>query len=136
MLFYGVAKYDKYLASAIYSLTRQPSRLIAKSYLNAWTPENRSTTIPKLYYSNSRNNQISDYFLHNASFLKIKTLQLGYSIPKHIINPFKEIRVYVDLENFFTFTSYPGQDPENAGIAMNTSYPIIRTMSLGLNVNF
>ncbi len=136
MLFYGVAKYDKYLTSEIYSLTRQTSRLCAESYLNAWTPENRDTDIPKLYYGDSRNNQISDFFLRDASFLKIKTLQLGYTIPEHIIKPLEKIRVYIDLENFFTFTSYPGQDPENASLTMSTSYPIIKTMSLGLNVNF
>jgi TonB-linked SusC/RagA family outer membrane protein len=136
MLINGVAKWDKYLYSDIYSVTRMPSRLAAKSLLNAWTPENRSTDIPKLYFGDTRNNQSSDFYLHDASFLRIKTLQLGYTLPTHVIKQLGEIRIYANLENFFTFTSFPGPDPESEERAFNSSSPIIKTMSIGLNVNF
>ncbi|MCD7848967.1 MAG: hypothetical protein LUH63_04055 [Parabacteroides sp.] len=50
----------------------------------------------------------------------------------------EKFRVYVNMENFFTFTSYPGMDPETAGSSDNadTTYPLIKTVSVGLNVNF
>jgi len=136
MLLNGIAKWDKYLHSEIYSVVRTPSRLAAKSLLNAWTPENRDTNIPKLYYGDTRNNQSSDFYLHDASFLRLKTIQLGYTIPQHVINKLNKFRIYINFENYFTFTSYPGPDPENEVRAFDSSYPIIKTMSVGLNINF
>ena len=71
---------------------------------------------------------MSDYYLYDASFLRVKTIQLGYTIPKNLI-PKVRIRAYCNLENFFTITSYPGMDPEMDG---DVGYPILKTVSFGL----
>ena len=73
-----------------------------------------------------KNNQVSDYYLYDASFLRVKTIQLGYTIPKNLI-PKVRIRAYCNLENFFTITSYPGMDPEMDG---DVGYPYIEKQYL------
>jgi TonB-linked SusC/RagA family outer membrane protein len=131
---YGVAKWDKYLFGTLYSTQRLVNYLDAKSLLKTWTPENPHTNVPKVYLNNTKNDQPSDFFLHSASFLKIKSLQLGYTLPSRIIKTIglDKVRIYAELENYFTFTSYPGQDPENS----QKSYPIIKTITTGLDVSF
>jgi len=136
----GVAGWDKYLSSQFFSLLpRVDGYLHSKDYLDSWTPENKSTTMPRLYLSNPKNNQQSDYFLHDAGYLRIKTLQLGYTIPSRLVQTagIDKLRAYINLENFFTFTSYPGMDPENDGSYYNgaVTYPLMKTISFGLMVN-
>ena len=80
----------------------------------------------------------------HASYLKIKQIQLGYDIPKAVISKFliSSMKVYVSLEDYFTFTSYPGLDPEamtntTAGMAVDKgAYPISKKLSFGVNVTF
>lgn len=132
-LFTGVAGWDRYLSTGIFSLTNaETERLFLKQFQNQWSETNRNTSIPKLYASNEKNNQVSDYYLYDASFLRVKTIQLGYTIPKNLI-PKVRIRAYCNLENFFTITSYPGMDPEMDG---DVGYPILKTVSLGVNIKF
>lgn len=135
VLMAGVAGWDKYLKGDLFSTNRLVLGYLAPAkYLDSWTPENRSNDIPKLYTNNIKNNLESDYFLHNAAYLKIKSIQLGYTVPVKITNTLKveKFRIYANLENYFNFTSFPGQDPENNDI----SYPLSKVMSIGLNVSF
>ena len=131
---YGVGKWDKYLSGTLYNTQRMVNYLGVKSLLNAWTPNNTNTDVPKVYLNNTKNDQPSDFFLQSASFLKIKSLQLGYTLPSRIIKSIglNKIRIFAELENYFTFTSYPGQDPENS----QKSYPIIKTITTGLDISF
>lgn len=89
---------------------------------------------PRLLNGDGRNSRNSDWWLQDKSFLKIKNIQLGYTIPKTVVNSIglERIRVYGSLENFFTFTSYKGIDPE----VNNTDYPTMRQASIGVNVSF
>lgn len=106
-----------------------------KEILNRWTPENKSAQYPRLRTSGSALNTIySDYWLYNTSYFRIKSLQLGYSLPQGITSAVKidRLRVYTNLENFFTFTQFDGYNPENAGIA----YPIMKQWTIGLNLTF
>lgn len=135
LLMDGIAGWDKFLKGDLFSTNRIVIGYLAPvSYLNSWTPENTNTDIPKLYTNNEKNNINSDFFLHDASFLKLKTIQIGYSLPLKVRNFFKidNLRVYFNLEDYFTFTSYPGQDPENN----DQSYPLSKTASLGINLSF
>jgi hypothetical protein len=137
----GVAGWDKYTSSQFFSLNANTNGyLYPTSFLDSWTEENRSTTVPKVYVSDTRNQVTSEYHLHKADYLRIKTLQLGYTVPSALTGRFKidKIRAYVNLENFFTFTSYPGMDPEAGGSSQNadTNYPLIKSISFGLNLNF
>ena len=109
--------------------------LQSKEVLNRWTPENKSTEYPRLRNSGSALNTVySDYWLHNTSFLRIKSMQLGYALPKETSTRFKveRLRVFANLENYFTFTKFKGYNPENAGVA----YPLMKQWVVGLNVTF
>src|SRR5690606_30748138 len=117
--FNGVAGWDKYLNTNMFSLRRPINGVLASpKLLNSWTEDNPSTTIPKLYNSDSRNNQVSDYYLQDASYFRLKALQLGYQLPTKWIEKANlyNVRLYVNLENYFTFTSFEGLDPESGGV--------------------
>ena len=109
--------------------------LQSKEILNRWTPENNSTEYPRLRTSGSAlNTMYSDYWLHNTSFLRIKSMQLGYALPQETSAKFKveRLRVFANLENYFTFTDFEGYNPENASV----SYPLMKQWVVGLNVTF
>lgn len=106
-----------------------------KEILNRWTPENRSTVYPRLRTSGSALNTVySDYWLHDTSYFRIKSLQLGYVLPQDVTSKFKvdRLRLYTNLENYFTFTSFDGYNPENAAV----SYPLMKQWVVGLNLTF
>lgn len=88
-----------------------------------------------LEYSNSKNKQVCDFYLQDLSFLKIRNIQLGYTLPKSIVakTSLERIRVYGSLENFFTFTSFRGFDPELGG---TLGYPSMKNVVIGINVSF
>ncbi|WP_437920091.1 SusC/RagA family TonB-linked outer membrane protein [Sphingobacterium sp. LRF_L2] len=103
--------------------------------LERWTEENPSTVYPRLRTSASAlNTAYSDYWLHNTSYFRIKSIQLGYTLPSKVLSKFKfeRLRIYGNLENYFTFTSFDGYNPENASI----SYPLMKQWVIGLNASF
>ncbi|MDL2255750.1 TonB-dependent receptor, partial [Parabacteroides sp. OttesenSCG-928-K15] len=111
-----------------------------KKFLNAWTPENRDTDVPALYawgYAPMTGTR-STYNLKDASYLRLKNLQLGYNVPKHITQKvgIDFLRIYFSGENLLTFTPYPDYDPERGGDGWHTQYPQVRTYSFGLNLRF
>lgn len=138
----GVGGWDKYQHGDLFSTNRNIiGYLWPTSYMGMWTEENPSTTLPKMYTNNTKNNQVSDFFLHSAAYTRIRSIQLGYSLPDKILDmlKFQEIRIFANLENYFTFTNWPGQDPEVAdgtSEAPAQTYPIPKTVSFGLNVSF
>lgn len=88
---------------------------------------------PRLLNStDSRNIQPSSFWLTDKSFMRVKNIQIGYTLPKKTLSRFEmdRVRFYISLENFLTFTTYPGIDPE----VSNTNYPPMREAVLGLNV--
>ncbi len=87
-----------------------------------------------LEYSDDRNTKASDFWLQNKSYFKIRNIQLGYSLPKEWITKagLEKLRIYGSLENFFTFTSYDGLDPEVSGV----TYPAMKQAVIGVNVSF
>jgi TonB-dependent starch-binding outer membrane protein SusC len=112
--------------------------------LDRWTGEGTSSTVPRVTAGASSNNVFSDYFVEDASFLRIQNIQLGYSINKKNIEKFgiSKARIYAAVSNAFTFSEYKGFDPAanngnpiNGGID-NGFYPTPRTYMFGLNLNF
>lgn len=87
-----------------------------------------------LQYSDTRNTRASDLYLQDKAFLKIRNIQLGYTLPKAWTNvmQIERLRIYGSLENFFTFTKYKGFDPEVSGM----KYPSMKEAVIGLNVTF
>lgn len=111
---------------------------VSKDILNRWTPENPNTDIPRLVHEGtSKFTSSSSYWLVDRSFLRLKTFTLNYNLPKKWINPatLKEVNVFVQGENFLTFSKQQGLDPEQpiSGMA-SFRYPAMKTISFGINV--
>ncbi len=89
----------------------------------------------KLSESDPQNTQNSNAWLYNGSFVKLKNITLGYTLPEHIANKIytQKVRFYFSAENLLTITSYPGLDPE---MGAGTNYPLMRQISFGTNITF
>ncbi|MDD2436731.1 MAG: TonB-dependent receptor [Massilibacteroides sp.] len=138
MLLQGVGDYQVYYNNQAFRFVTVMGQSLIKDITdNAWTPENPyNSKYPKLRNNaNSKNNQASDAFVHNAAYLRCKNIQLGYLIPQQITQKFyvESLKVYTSIDNLFTITSFPGFDPE---IGANVGYPSIRQFSVGVNVSF
>ena len=111
-------------------------------YKDRWTPERPSQTVQRLYSEPGRSEIVSEYYLEDASYIRCKSLDLGYTVPKKVLKKvFKNtpsIRVYVSLENLFTITDMRyGFDPEKPSHLTNTlQYPQAKTYSFGVNMKF
>ena len=109
--------------------------------LNAWSPTNTGSDIPRLSKNDPNGNftTASDWYLENASYLRLKNITLSYTFPKQWLQKaqIENARLSLSCENVATITGYSGFDPEVGinGIGQNR-YPISRTFSLGLNFNF
>lgn len=99
--------------------------------------ENPNASYPRLSYGgNSNNYRQSTFWLRNGSYLRLKTLELGYSIPKPLVNKirFNNIRLFLRGSNLLTFSSFKLWDPE-LGSSKGTEYPLAKSLTLGLSVN-
>lgn len=105
--------------------------------ITGWnTSENMSTLYYKTHFSQSSSYEnYSDLYLQNASFLKCDNINLGYDFGNIIRDSHVSLRLSASVQNVFTITKFTGQDPETNSGYQNT-YPIPRTFSLGLNLNF
>ncbi|GJM62606.1 SusC/RagA family TonB-linked outer membrane protein [Persicobacter diffluens] len=118
-----------------------------KRMLNAWDGPGSSNTVPRLTERDAENNLwASDYYLEDGAYLRLKNLEIGYSLPSVIASRLKmqNLRVYLSGQNLLTFTKYTGMDPEVGqewpdklafGIDRGM-YPQPRIFSLGLDVTF
>lgn len=143
-LFQGLGGYQRqigsYMAYAFYN-GGQIQRWQAE---NCWTKENpdKWAEYPRIETMNMNhpNLQTSDYWVRNASFLRLKNLQLGYTLPQAWTKiGIEKLRVYVSGQNLFSFNSfYQGWDPENEiGTGDSPSYyPITAIYSFGFNFKF
>jgi TonB-linked SusC/RagA family outer membrane protein len=107
--------------------------------LNAWTPNNKFTDVPKYVANNQSNSsQLSSRYLEDASYLRLKNVSLSYNIPSNIAKKMrmKTMRVYVTGENLWTLTNYKGFDPE-VGIngVTSSSIPGVKVISFGLKMD-
>jgi hypothetical protein len=113
--------------------------LVAGS-LDTWSPSNPNAKIP-IYTQNTSVNDLSpsSLFIESGSYMRIKIMQLGYTIPK--IKGVSRLRIYVQAYNLLTLTRYSGMDPEvsdgdphNIGIDYGTAYPISKKYLIGINL--
>ena len=105
--------------------------------LDAWSPANPNSDIPALSTKDTANEgRLSSYYIENGSFVKLRTIQLGYNLPKTISSKLRmeRIRLYASAQNLLTIKSskFTGVDPENPGFG----YPIPLNLTFGLNVSF
>ena len=136
-------------AELLYSLNRgdfAQQNTLREFYYDAWqNPQSTGYKYPKPDYSDTYL-MASTARIFDASFFKIKQIQLGYTIPERLLSKIKisSLRAYVSLDDWFTFTKYPGLDPETshagtsaAGLGIDYgSYPIPRKLVFGVNVSF
>ena len=117
----------------------------AKGFLErAWDGEGSTDRYHKISQVQGLNNSVSDYFVEDGSYLRIKNIQLGYNFSPALTKLVKinHLRLYVSAQNLFTFTNYSGLDPEIgstdaklAGIDQGF-YPQARVLTVGLNIKF
>ena len=105
--------------------------------LDAWSPSNPGSDIPALTTADLNNEgRISSYYIENGSFAKLRTIQLGYNLPKTFTDKIRmdRLRLYISAQNLLTIKSskFSGVDPENPGF----NYPIPLNLTFGLNVGF
>ena len=105
--------------------------------LDAWTPNNTSSTIPALTTMDTNNEtRVSSYYVENGSFLKLRTIQFGYNLPTDLVKKLymQRVRLYLSAQNLLTIKggSYSGVDPE----VPTFGYPIPLNVTFGLNVSF
>ncbi len=113
---------------------------------NAWTPENKDAKMPDVKtVAQDRYFWSSSASMFNGSYFKIKQLQLGYTVPKKLTQKafIKDLRVFFSLDDFFTFSNYPGMDPETAttgktdGMGYDiASYPTMKKITFGATIGF
>jgi len=104
-----------------------------------WTPEKPSNTLPRLTLDGVRNNIHSSFYMENASYLRMKNIELGYSLSPKILSRagIKSLRVYGNMQNAFTITKFKGFDPEQTVDQTRAeAFPQVRVMTMGVNVNF
>lgn len=118
-----------------------------KTVVNRWTPENPTTTMPRLIPSDpNQNTRISSRYVEDGSFIRISNVTLGYRLPNELLSKtfINSARFYGKVQNLYTFTKYSGYDPEVGSYNQdallsgidNGRYPLPRTFLLGLNLTF
>jgi hypothetical protein len=118
---------------------------------DSWTPENPNAKYPKLDTDDAFSSAPSSFYVDDGSYVRLRSLQLGYTFSQDRFPGFRDLRVYVRGENLFTITGYDGLDPSLPAISVTASgmdvrdqargidrgvYPTSKTFSLGFNVGF
>ncbi|MEJ5995134.1 TonB-dependent receptor [Pedobacter sp. Du54] len=143
VLFQGVA----HVSSNVILTEQNNGQQMYEYMLNAWTPENAATaTWPALHSRGtaSLNYALNDFTLQNAAYLKVRNVELSYTLPKEWVAKVKlnNVRVYLNGQNLYTWTKFKMYlDPENLNVVnqafpIQSLYPTSRVYNVGLNVNF
>ncbi|BDD11871.1 SusC/RagA family TonB-linked outer membrane protein (plasmid) [Fulvitalea axinellae] len=131
LTFDGVGKKDIYISGNKVNPIQYPKW---EDHLDYWTPENPNAKYPRLYYNDGWNWKISDRMLWDASFLRLKNVQLGYTFPKNItdILHVSKLRLYANGRNLFVQDDFvPFLDPQSTNV---TQYPVLKSVTFGLNI--
>lgn len=110
-----------------------------KDVLKAWTPENRTSNIPRLCTTDEYANATSDRFLISSNYLSLNNVTLGYSLPKSLLNKIKlqNVRIYASAENVFLLSARKGMDPRQGYVVSEGAlYKASRCISGGIHVEF
>lgn len=142
VFFQGSQGNDLYNGMA--SLLTKTDRLfnVSTDILDAWTPQNVDTDVPRIVLGDPNNNRrVSDRFLEDGSYLRLKGLTIGYTVPFTGTGAISRLRLYLTGQNLLTFTNYSGLDPEiQGGLSAtgfdNGQYPPARGFLFGAQVGF
>lgn len=138
---FGIGMFGHKVFNGNYRFDKAISNLPAK-WLDRWTPTNTQTDIPRFAAGSANFSTVSDFYLENGNFVRIKNIQLGYTIPKKYTGMAKlsGLRFYISLDNMFTFTKYTGFEPElgaTSPLSMGIDrgvYPQAKSFRLGVNL--
>lgn len=127
-----------------YESMQTPGQMLT-SVLDAWTPTNTDTDMPRAVLNDpNKNARESDRFLENGNFVRLRQAQLGYTLPTNILKKvyIEKLRFYVSGENLFTITKYSGTDPEfSRSSPLDTGidsyiFPFTRSFTVGAQLTF
>lgn len=141
------------VGAKIYNFTRRITEGMADVQRNQlatvqdrYTADNTDGSLPRFNGSHQNNLRVSDRYVEDGTYVRLQNIALGYNLPKRMVNKVKvtNLRVYASAQNVVTFTKYSGYDPElgafNRDIRLmnidNGSYPVPRTFTVGVNVEF
>ncbi len=145
--FQGVGKANAYI-SGEYTQPCVQGGTFQKSHLDNWTPENTDARYPRLSYTSDLNKKASTFWMADASYLRLKNVQLSYTFPKSVLKALRlqGLMVYANATNLLTLDNYyEGYDPETAyqGGAngattgsIGSNYPLVSTYTFGLELKF
>lgn len=134
----GVGQVDGYLYGSARHAYISESSFPQEIHLDRWTPENTDASYPRLSYQQSYNQRLSTFWLEDASYLRLKNIQLGYTLPAQLTERLRisNLRFYVSADNLLTMTDFfYGYDPESP-VSDGNFYPQVKTFVFGLNLNF
>ena len=132
-----VDRFD-YDLSGLYSTGRIGTFNVTDDLLNAWTPTNTTSNVPNLRATNYGAQSLSDRFLKDASYVRLRNVQVGYRVPKQFIkNTFlSDVSFTIQGENLFNITKWQGFDPESSRSADQSQYPTARSFTFGVDLKF
>lgn len=139
MLFHGVEGVKRYNdLKKILNYDTRPFNYTT-DVLGYWHGEGTSNSIPRPSFTDNGGSRTSSVFVEDASFFRLKNVELGYSFAKLLKKSnshISDLKVYVSAENLFTVTSYSGLDPETTDLMDYGTYPQARSFLFGVNVKF
>lgn len=142
LLFTGAAKVSRIFSNEAFGDFKGDNSHPSTIWLDAWTPTNKDAKMPRIFEGTTSDSHpsrvMSTFWLQNTSYLRLKNLQFGYTIPSKILKPagISNLRVYYSAENLLTFDDMPiNLDPEST-VERGSAYPLIQTHSFGLNLTF
>ena len=142
--FQGVGKADAYI-SGYYTQPNVQGGTYRKEHLDRWTPETPDARFPRMSATTTQNIQNSSFWMTDASYLRLKNLQLSYALPQSIVKKMKikGLMFFANATNLFTLTNYyEGYDPESVYSSADSittgagNYPLVSTYTFGLEIKF
>jgi hypothetical protein len=133
----GVGKASGYIRGAARHAYINESSAPQKFHLDRWTPDNPNASYPRFTYQLTHNQRLSSFWLENAAYLRLKNIQLGYTLPGKLIERYRltRLRLFVSADNFFTKSKFfYAYDPETP-VSTGGYYPQVKTFIVGINLN-
>ncbi|SHE51982.1 TonB-linked outer membrane protein, SusC/RagA family [Mariniphaga anaerophila] len=136
LFFQGVGKKDVLFTGKQAFVFDNSSGNVQTWQMDYWTPENTGASYPNFYFTNRHNYTSSAYWLRSGAYLRLKNIQFGVNVPKQVLQKLdiEKCRFFFSGQNLLTFDDMPdGWDPETRGAS---NYPIVKTLSFGVDVTF
>jgi TonB-linked SusC/RagA family outer membrane protein len=132
-----VKRFDSDYAS-LFDTSAIGNFVVSSELLNAWTNTNTTSNVPALKAANLGLSDQSDRFLMDASYLRIRNVQIGYKVPTSFLERsfIKSLSFILQAENLYNFTKWKGFDPESSRTADYASYPTSKIVTFGLDLKF